>query len=95
MAAGSASQYGAKHCNLNVVPSTELHGNIPLRGVNSVQDKGQGLAIFAGHTGKEKGSQAANIESAQRKILLQQAISPGAPSNLMVCFFILNFIYNR
>jgi hypothetical protein len=31
-AAGSAPLYGAKPCNLNVVPPAELHGNIPVRG---------------------------------------------------------------
>lgn len=88
-AAGSGSLYGAKPCNLNVMPSTDLHANIPGRGVvNSVQDKGQGLAMFPGHTGKDKASQAANVvDSAQRKqILVQQALPPGAPSNILVCF---------
>lgn len=88
-APGSASIYGPKACNLNVVPPSELHGNIPWRGVNSVQDKGQGLAFFPDHLGKDKGSQAAAnmVDAAQRKqILLQQALSPGAPSNILVCF---------
>lgn len=96
-AAGSAaSLFGAKPCNLNVnvVPSAaELHGNIGAgRSVNSlVHDKGQGqggLAIFPGHSGKDKGgSQAANIADTQRKqqqILLQQALPPGAsPNNIL------------
>ncbi|XP_021290146.1 protein TIME FOR COFFEE isoform X3 [Herrania umbratica] len=86
-APGSASIYGAKACNLNVVPPTELRGNIPGRGVNSVQDKGQGLAGFPGHVGKDKGPQAAAnmVDAAQRKqILLQQALPPGAaPSNIL------------
>ncbi|XVF38191.1 hypothetical protein REPUB_Repub20aG0078600 [Reevesia pubescens] len=85
-APGSASLYGPKACNLNVVPHSELHGNIPGRGVNSVQDKGQGLAIFPGHVGKDKSSQvAANmVDAAQTKqILLQQALPPGAPSNIL------------
>ncbi|XP_059434987.1 protein TIME FOR COFFEE isoform X2 [Corylus avellana] len=85
-AAGSASLYGAKPCNLNVVPPAELHGNIPGRGVNSAQDKGQGLAMFTGHTGKDKGSQAAAnvVDTSQRKqILLQPALPPGAPSNIL------------
>lgn len=84
-AAGSGPLYGAKPCNLNVLPSTEMHGNIPGGGVNSTHEKGQGLAIFPGHAGKDKGSQAANIVDAQRKqILLQQALPPGAPSNILV-----------
>ncbi|KAF7837274.1 protein TIME FOR COFFEE isoform X2 [Senna tora] len=83
-AAGSASLYGAKPCNLNVVPSTELQGNIGNKVANSVQDKGHNLAIFPGHIGKEKGSQATSMENAQRKqMLLQQALPPGAPSNMM------------
>ncbi|GLT76824.1 hypothetical protein SLA2020_484600 [Shorea laevis] len=79
-AAGSASIFGAKACNLNVVPS-ELNGNIPGRGLNPIQDKGQGLAMFPGHVGKDKGSQAANMVDAQRKQILLQP--PGAPSNLL------------
>ncbi|KAL5785510.1 hypothetical protein ACOSQ2_007902 [Xanthoceras sorbifolium] len=85
-APGSASLYGAKTSNLNVVPPTEMHGSIPVRGLNAVQDKGQGLAIFPGHTGKDnKGSQpAAVMDASQRKqILLQQALPPGAPNNIL------------
>ncbi|MBA0651614.1 hypothetical protein Goklo_018924 [Gossypium klotzschianum] len=85
-ASGSASLYGPKACNLNVVPPSELHGNIPGRGVNSVQDKGQGHAIFPGHVCKDKSSQAATnmVDAAQRKqIMLQQALPPGAPNNIM------------
>lgn len=88
-AAGPASLYGAKPCNLNVVPPAELHGNIPGRGVNSAQDKGQGLAMFTGHSGKDKGSQAAAniVDASQRKqILLQPALPQGAPSNILVQF---------
>ncbi|KAJ0093186.1 hypothetical protein Patl1_25394 [Pistacia atlantica] len=89
-AASSASLYGAKACNLNVVPPTELHGTGPGKGVNNAQDKGQGLAIFPGPTGKDnKGSQHANLmDAAQRKqVLLQQALPPGAPSNMLVQIF--------
>lgn len=89
-AAGSASLYGAKPCNLNVVPPVELHGNIPVRGVSSTQDKGQGVAVFTGHTGKDKGSQAAAniVDASQRKpILLQTALPQGAPSNILVRFY--------
>ncbi|KAJ4722430.1 Protein TIME FOR COFFEE [Melia azedarach] len=85
-AAGSASLYGAKACNLNVVPPTELHGNFPGRAVNSAQDKGQSVAIFHGHTGKDsKSAQPATImDAAQRKqVLLQQALPPGAPNNIL------------
>ncbi|XWS13619.1 hypothetical protein CRYUN_Cryun36dG0053400 [Craigia yunnanensis] len=85
-APGSASLYGPKACNLNVVPPSELHGNIPGRGVNSVQDKGQGLAIFPGHVAKDKGSQAAAnmVDAAQRKqILLQQALPTVTHSNIL------------
>ncbi|XAR57209.1 hypothetical protein NMG60_11025267 [Bertholletia excelsa] len=81
--AGSASLFGAKPCNLNVMPSAELHGNIAGRSSNPVPDKGQGLAIFPGHSGKEKASQAANMADAPRKqqILLQQGLPPGVPSS--------------
>ena len=87
--AGSGPLYGAKPCNLNVVPSSaDMHSNIPGgRGVNPVQDKGQGLAMFPGHNGKDKASQAAAgvVDSAHRKqILLQQPLPPGAPSNILV-----------
>ncbi|XP_038724144.1 protein TIME FOR COFFEE-like isoform X2 [Tripterygium wilfordii] len=83
-AAGSALSYGAKACNVGVVPSTESLGNILGRG--AAQDKGQGLAIFPGNTGKDKGSPAVNmvVDGAQRKqILLQQALPAGAPSNIL------------
>lgn len=84
-AAGSATLYGAKPCNLNVVPSTELQSNMVSRAVNSAQDKGHSLAMFPGHVGKEKSSQAATMENAQRKqMLLQQALPAGAPSNILV-----------
>ncbi|KAF9673923.1 hypothetical protein SADUNF_Sadunf10G0074300 [Salix dunnii] len=81
-AAGSALQHGVKACNMNVVSSTDLHAG---RGVNSVQEKGQGLSIFPGPCVKEKNSQAVNFaDAAQRKqILLQQALPPGAPSSLL------------
>ncbi|GMI69951.1 TIME FOR COFFEE [Hibiscus trionum] len=84
-APGSASLYGQK-ANLNIVPPSELNGNIPGRAVNSLQDKGQSLAIFPGHVGKDKSSQAATntVDASQRKqILLQPALPPGAPSNIL------------
>ncbi|KAK9933364.1 hypothetical protein M0R45_020563 [Rubus argutus] len=84
VAAGSGSLYGTKHCNPNVIPS-EFHGNIPGRGANSAPDKGQGLAMFPAQSGKEKASPAANLmDAAQRKqIVIQQALPPGAPSNIL------------
>lgn len=86
-AAGSASLYGAKPGNLSIVPSAELHANVPGRAANSAQDKGHsGLAMFPGHIGKDKASQPANVDNSSRKqILLQQALPPGAaPSNILV-----------
>ncbi|XP_039066871.1 protein TIME FOR COFFEE-like isoform X2 [Hibiscus syriacus] len=84
-ASGSASLYGPQ-TNLNIVPPSEMNGNIPGRAVNSVQDKGQSLAIFPGHVGKDKSLQAATntVDAAQRKqILLQPALPPGSPSNIL------------
>jgi hypothetical protein len=90
-AGAPALQYGAKASNMNVVPSTDLHA---VRGGNSVE-KGQGLAIFPGPAGKDKNSQAANsVDAAQRKqILLQQALPPGAHSNILVRSLSFNVIY--
>ncbi|KAK7280147.1 hypothetical protein RJT34_25209 [Clitoria ternatea] len=84
-AAGSASLYGAKPANLNVVPPTELHGNVPGRASNPTQDKGHSLAMFPGHIAKDKASQPTNVDNSTRKqILLQQALPPGAaPSNIL------------
>ncbi|KAK7391045.1 hypothetical protein VNO78_19351 [Psophocarpus tetragonolobus] len=84
-AAGSASLYAAKPSNHNVVPPTELHGNVPGRATNISQDKGHGIAMFPGHIGKDKVSQPANVDNSSRKqILLQQALPPGAaPSNIL------------
>lgn len=91
-AAGSAaSLFGAKPCNLNLMPSAELQGNNAGKILNSVQEKGQGLSIFPGQSAKDKGSQANNIADAQRKqqqIMLQQALPPGAPSNILVLLFL-------
>ena len=86
VAAGSGSLYGgAKHSNPNVLPP-ELLGNIPGRGVNPAQDKGQGISMFPAQSAKDKTSQAANlVDAAQRKpIVLQQGLPPGAPSNILV-----------
>ncbi|XP_044499764.1 protein TIME FOR COFFEE isoform X2 [Mangifera indica] len=90
-AASSASLYGAKACNLNVVPPAELNGTVPGKVVSSAQDMGQGLAVFPGPAGKDnKVSQHANVmDAAQRKqVLLQQALPPGAPSNILAPAFI-------
>lgn len=84
---GPAPMFGAKPCNLNVIPSAEMHGNVSASTVNSVADKGQSIAIFPGHTGKDRVPQAGNIpESTHRKqqILLQQALPPVAPNNILV-----------
>ncbi|CAI9118515.1 OLC1v1020097C2 [Oldenlandia corymbosa var. corymbosa] len=84
-AAGSAaSLFGPK--NLSVVPSADLHGNVAGRSASNGQDKGPGLAMFPGHSGKEKAPQPANIADAnQRKqqILLQPAMPPVAPNNIL------------
>ncbi|KAL0348837.1 UNVERIFIED_CONTAM: protein TIME FOR COFFEE [Sesamum angustifolium] len=74
--AGSASLFGSKPCNLNVMPA-DLHGNISVRGVNNMQDKGQSPVGIPNNGGKEKGAQPApTSDSAQRKqqILIQQAL---------------------
>ncbi|KAE9612808.1 hypothetical protein Lal_00027364 [Lupinus albus] len=88
-AAGSASLYGAKPCNPNVVPSTELHANVPSRAPNPTQDKDNVHAMFPGHMGNDKGSQPINVDNSQRKqVLLQQALPPGTPSNILGPAFI-------
>ncbi|KAI3715469.1 hypothetical protein L6452_22452 [Arctium lappa] len=86
-ASGSAPMFGAKPCNLNVMPSTELHGSIPMQ---AIQDKGQGVGVFPGHTvvGKDnKSSQATTIPdpNSQRKqqVLLQQPLPPVTPNNIL------------
>lgn len=86
---GTASMFGAKPSNVNVMPPTELHGNSAGRSLNSVQDKGHSLAIFPGNAGKEKFSQPASIADAghgKQQILLQQAMPPVPPNNMMVCY---------
>ncbi|XP_042065076.1 protein TIME FOR COFFEE-like isoform X2 [Salvia splendens] len=83
--AGSASLFGSKPCNLNFIPGMELHANVAVRGA---QDKAQNAPISVG---KEKGSQPASTsDSAQGKqqILIQQALPPVAPSNLLGPTFI-------
>ncbi|KAI3525704.1 hypothetical protein L1887_04714 [Cichorium endivia] len=85
---GAAPMFGAKPCNLNVMPSTELHGNITGAPLQPLQDKGPGISIFPGHTtGKDnKSSQPTAIpDQAQRKqqVLLQQAMPPVSPNNIL------------
>lgn len=89
-AATSASLYGAKPCNLNVLPSTDLHGSAA-RVPSSMPDKGQNLAIFSGQPGKDKVSPGPNsLDATPRKqILPQQALPAGAPGGIMVCSFSL------
>ncbi|KAE9606452.1 hypothetical protein Lalb_Chr09g0319791 [Lupinus albus] len=88
-AAGSASLYGAKPCNLNVVTSAELHANVPSRAPNPTQDKDQALVMFPGQMGKDKGSQPTSVDNSQQKqLLLQQALPPGTPSNILGPAFI-------
>nr|XP_043623570.1 protein TIME FOR COFFEE isoform X2 [Erigeron canadensis] len=81
---GAAPMFGAKPGNLNLMPSAELHGSIP----SAMQDKAQGLHIFPGHatTKDTKSTQATTVpDPAQRKqqILLQQAIPPVTPNNIL------------
>ncbi|XP_060181777.1 protein TIME FOR COFFEE isoform X2 [Lycium barbarum] len=83
-AAGTAPFFGAK-TNLNVMPSADLHGNLAGRGASAGPDKGQGLTIFPTNGGKDKVQPANIADAAQRKqqILLQQALPPVAPNNLL------------
>nr|DAD47897.1 TPA_asm: hypothetical protein HUJ06_017834 [Nelumbo nucifera] len=92
--AGSASFYGAKPYNLNVVPPTEttilgnpLQGSLPSRNLNSISDKGQVASTFSGHTTKDKNSAVAapNFVDVQRKQhVLQQALQSASSGNLLV-----------
>lgn len=77
-----------------------MHGNVAVRGANTAQDKDQNVANIPNHVTKEKGSQPASTsDSAQRKqqILIQQALPPVAPSNLLVCsvlpLILLHFLF--
>lgn len=102
-AAGTGPLFGAKSYNLNMVPSAELHAAAAAaaaaagRGVvvNSSQDnKGQPFHFFPGQPAsstKDKSSQPPNVpDSAQKKqFLLQPALPPGAPTNMMVSFLLL------
>ncbi|GMH28476.1 hypothetical protein Nepgr_030319 [Nepenthes gracilis] len=85
-AACSAPLFGAKLCNLNVIPSVDLHGDVAESIINHVQDKGQAVAFFPGQpAGKDKVSQAANkADVAQkRQLLLRQSLLPGAQNNVL------------
>lgn len=77
-----------------------MHGSVAVRGANTAQDKDQNVANIPNHVTKEKGSQPASTsDSAQRKqqILIQQALPPVAPSNLLVCsalpLILLHFLF--
>ncbi|KAK1390595.1 Time for coffee [Heracleum sosnowskyi] len=83
---GTASIFGAKPANVNVMPPTELHGNSSGRSLNSMQDKGHSLAIFPGNAVKENFAQPASIADAghgKQQILLHQALPPIPPNNMM------------
>ncbi|PIN00912.1 hypothetical protein CDL12_26583 [Handroanthus impetiginosus] len=89
-AAGSASLFGSKPCNLNIMPA-DLHSNMAARGLNNAPDKGQCLSSSPSNGGKDKGSQPVGTsDSAQRKqqLLIQQALPPVAPNNLLGPAFI-------
>ncbi|KAL4588342.1 hypothetical protein LXL04_001226 [Taraxacum kok-saghyz] len=92
--AGSAPMYGAKPCNLNVMPSTELHGNITGAQMQPIQDKGPTIGIFPGHTNTKdnKSSQSTAIperkqqqqqQQQQQQVLLQQAMPAVSPNNIL------------
>lgn len=81
----AAPMFGAKHCNPNGMPSTELHANI----TQSMQDKKDTIGIFPGHTtGKDaKPSQSTIISDTAHKkqpVLLQQAMPPVTSNNMLV-----------
>lgn len=87
-AAGSASLFGSKPGNLNLMHA-DLHGNIAGRGFNNALDKGNDLTSNPNHSGRDKGSQTASTsDSGQRKqpLLIQQPLPPVAATNLLVCF---------
>ncbi|ESQ47629.1 hypothetical protein EUTSA_v10019888mg [Eutrema salsugineum] len=70
-AAGSAPLYGAKACNLSLMPPTELQGTVLGRSSNPIPDK-------------NSQSTSKSSDTAQRnQILLQQALPPGAANNIM------------
>ncbi|CAN8258471.1 unnamed protein product [Cochlearia groenlandica] len=70
-AAGSAPLYGTKACNLSLMPPTELQGSVLGRSSNAVPDKNSQTT-------------SKSSDTAQRnQILLQQALPPGAPNNMM------------
>ncbi|XP_071717458.1 protein TIME FOR COFFEE-like [Rutidosis leptorrhynchoides] len=77
-ASAPAPIFGAKPHNLNVMPSTNLPGNVP---------QASGLNIFSSHTvAKDKSSQPTTVlDSAQRKqpVLLQQAMPPVTHNNIL------------
>uniref|UniRef100_A0A803N0Z6 Time for coffee n=1 Tax=Chenopodium quinoa TaxID=63459 RepID=A0A803N0Z6_CHEQI len=88
--AGTSPLFGAKPYNLNMVPPADLAAAAG-RGmvVSSSQDnKGQPFTFFPGQSAsstKDKSPQPPNApDSAQKKqYMLQPALPPGAPSNMM------------
>lgn len=95
-AAGSASLYGTKPYNLNLVPPAEtailgnpLQGSFPGRNLNSAQDKGQVAATFSSQTGKDKSSANFMDPTQRRQLVLQQAPQPAAAGNLLVRSYLL------
>ncbi|XP_075641382.1 protein TIME FOR COFFEE isoform X1 [Castanea sativa] len=92
MPAGTAALGGAKMNNLNAMPPAEkmifgnpFQGSFPGKSLNAVPEKGQAETNFPGHTGKDKGREAANLtETAQRKqVVLQQAPQLAPAGSLM------------
>ncbi|XVE73127.1 hypothetical protein DITRI_Ditri11bG0092700 [Diplodiscus trichospermus] len=80
-APGSASLYGVKPNNLNMVPSAEnlivgnpLQGSFPVMNLNPSEEKGKVAASFPGLTRKDKASDCTN---------LMKATQPAAAGNLM------------
>ncbi|KAL6548398.1 hypothetical protein OROGR_008819 [Orobanche gracilis] len=92
MPAGSpATIFGSKPCNLNAVPPADL--NVAVRGVSSAQEKGQSVVSIPPNNGGMDKSCQPVTDSAQRKqqqpqILVQQALPPVVPSNLLGPTFI-------
>lgn len=75
--ARAAPLFGAKPCNLNVVPTAD---------VNPAQDKGQALAYFPGPQPavKDKDAQpTTNIADGPQKKRFYQVLPPGGPSNML------------
>ncbi|KAL6497789.1 hypothetical protein OROHE_026939 [Orobanche hederae] len=85
--------FGSKPCNLNALPPADF--NVAVRGVSSAHEKGHSVvSIPPNNGGMDKGCQpVSSADSAQKKqpqpqILVQQALPPVAPSNLLGPTFI-------